>query len=186
MSQHIQYDQYETADTRVLETGEGQGLIVERSGAAVPSMNLRMLFSSQRATRVPYLRVTTELLSQVTTCSKRFAALFKKLDQIQLATEQWTRTMPKPSEDSLSEARALLGRLRASNFVPSRVMPSAEGGIGICFEDGERYADFECTNDGRITGVISDRKGFVEAFAVDRSFEGESQAIAKVREFLGA
>lgn len=183
MSRYI----YEQCETTSISAGNAmKGLIVEHSGAAVPSMKLDMSFSKQSATRVEGVQLSSDWLSRVTASSEQFAPLFNGLDQIRLATEQWKRTSPAPSEEALTEARALLGRLQANNLVPQRIMPSADGGIGICFDNGEKYADFECTNDGRITGIISNRNGLVKAFAVDSSFEGETQAIAKVREFLRA
>src|ERR1700676_4197939 len=34
----------------------------------------------------------------------------------------------------------------AGVIIPSRVAPSAQGGVGICFYNGELYADIECLN----------------------------------------
>jgi hypothetical protein len=39
--------------------------------------------------------------------------------------------------------------------IPDRVAASAQGGIGIFFYDGHKYADIECFNTGEILGTIA-------------------------------
>jgi hypothetical protein len=44
-------------------------------------------------------------------------------------------------------------------IIPNRVAPSAQGGVGICFYNGDRYGDIECLNTGEILATISDGSG---------------------------
>jgi hypothetical protein len=114
------------------------------------------------------------------------APLKRQLNEIELATESWRLSVPEPTSASIDDARALLDRLQANEVVPYRITPSADGGIGICIKSDGAYADFECDNEGIITGLISDGRGRVEAFPVDPSFEGRNQAIAKVKAFFAS
>jgi hypothetical protein len=60
-----------------------------------------------------------------------------------------------PNELSRDIAQMIL--LSSGNvIVPNRVAPSAQGGIGICFYRGQKYADIECLNTGEILATISD------------------------------
>ena len=43
--------------------------------------------------------------------------------------------------------------LESVPLVPTRIVPSAEGGIAVCFVHGDRYADLECLNSGEILAV---------------------------------
>jgi hypothetical protein len=113
-----------------------------------------------------------------------FDPLFLQLEKIEMERRHWVREGDPPSEQSLDDARALLARLQAVGFAPERVIPSAEGGIGMFFRSGQKYADFECSNQGQITAIVSDGHGDVRAFPVDATFEGENRAIAEIRAFL--
>jgi len=71
-------------------------------------------------------------------------------------------------------------------FYPSGITASAEGGIGIYFEHGHKYADIEVLNSGKLLGVTSDRSGTITPFEVPSSSEGYSQAITRVRGVFAA
>lgn len=58
-----------------------------------------------------------------------------------------------PNERARNAAETVLALLKATSLPPTRVVPSSEGGVGICFVDEDRYADFECFNDGEILAV---------------------------------
>jgi hypothetical protein len=61
-----------------------------------------------------------------------------------------------PRACSIYMAEFLLYVLQNKNFPPSKVMPSVNGGVAICFIRGEQYADFECFNTGEILAVTSE------------------------------
>jgi len=60
---------------------------------------------------------------------------------------------PAPSGRSIANAIRVLNLLESLNLDPTRILPSAEGGVGICFVREDRYADIECSNDGEVLGV---------------------------------
>jgi len=99
---------------------------------------------------------------------------------------EWKRYSDPPSDFSLSIAKQILERLSEVAFFPSGITPSAEGGIGIYFEQGRKYADIEVLNSGKLLGVTSDRAGMIAPFEVAPSFEGYDKAITRVREFFAA
>jgi len=115
---------------------------------------------------------------------EHFDPLYRALEEISECRLVWSRESEPPSEQAIDDARALLARLQAVDFPPERIIPSAEGGIGMFFRSGDKYADFECANAGSITAVVSDGRGTVRAFLVDASFESENRAIAELRGFL--
>jgi hypothetical protein len=122
----------------------------------------------------------------VTEAAAVFDVLSEKLNRIENAVARglWRRQSEPPSADVIANARAVLDRLRASAFRPSGITPSAEGGLGIYFEQDQRYADVEILNSGKVLGVISDRSGKVTAFEVQPSPEGQNQALSRIRAFL--
>lgn len=112
---------------------------------------------------------------------------FRALFELKNLEANWdSYGAPPPNARSLFEAQRILTRLVDEEAMsPSRVVPSAEGGVGIVFVQDDRYADFECFNDGAIAAVISDRsRGTPKVWNVDdRSL---SDSIQRIREFLDA
>jgi hypothetical protein len=67
---------------------------------------------------------------------------------------------PAPSPIARTLAVRVLDELVDSELTPSKVLPSAEGGVTIAFSatDSRRYADIECFNTGEVLAVTSDRQ----------------------------
>jgi hypothetical protein len=70
----------------------------------------------------------------------------------------------------------------AKVIVPNRVAPSAQGGVGICFYNGERYGDIECLNTGEILATISDGSGRPLVWDVKPSETG--RALERIVEYV--
>ncbi len=60
---------------------------------------------------------------------------------------------PAPNGRSIANAIRVLNLVESLNLDPTRILPSAEGGVGICFVREDRYADIECSNEGEVLGV---------------------------------
>jgi hypothetical protein len=58
-----------------------------------------------------------------------------------------------PSEESRARAMKVLAVLQEQSFPPTKVVPSSEGGIAICFIRDDRYADIEFLNTGENLAV---------------------------------
>jgi hypothetical protein len=73
-----------------------------------------------------------------------------------------------PNETARAAATAVLDCLFARAVEPARIVPTAEGGIGLSFSGkNRRYADIECFNSGEILAVTSDRISEPTVWAVD-------------------
>jgi hypothetical protein len=117
-----------------------------------------------------------------------FEPLWDKLAGIESAVSRsdWKGESDPPNSRSLAIASEILSRLKEVAFYPSGITASAEGGIGIYFEQDRKYADIEVLNSGKLLGVTSDRSGTIMPFEVPSSSEGYSQAITRVRGFFAA
>jgi hypothetical protein len=60
---------------------------------------------------------------------------------------------PVPNRVAVDTMLRIIGLLQPYDVGSARIVPSAEGGLAICFVRGDRYADIECLNDGEIIGV---------------------------------
>ncbi|WP_119418874.1 hypothetical protein [Desertibaculum subflavum] len=114
-----------------------------------------------------------------------FIGFFEKLDSFG-NVETWDKDFERPSDSALTWGRAILQQLERDGFVPSRVAASAEGGIAICFVDGDRYSDLECLNDGTMLGVTTNRRDRPTVWEVEQSSGGIARATARIREFVNA
>jgi hypothetical protein len=63
-----------------------------------------------------------------------------------------------PSGIAVENARQVLLACRGT-VLPTNVVASAQGGIGVCFYRGKKYGDIECLNTGEILATISDGSG---------------------------
>lgn len=61
-----------------------------------------------------------------------------------------------PNEVSLHNARLAIGILASMNMQPTNIIASAEGGLGIFFVAGTKYADIEFLNTGEIIAMTKD------------------------------
>jgi len=61
---------------------------------------------------------------------------------------------PAPNAASIELAQDGLQTLRDLNAKPSAVLPSADGGVGICFMEADRYAHVEFLNNGHVHGLM--------------------------------
>ena len=83
-----------------------------------------------------------------------FATLRARLRELRNLRQGWdSYGSEAPSEESRTRAERILGFLRSEKFLPTGVVPSAEGGVGICFVWDGGYADIECLNTGEILAV---------------------------------
>jgi hypothetical protein len=94
---------------------------------------------------------------------------------------------PSPNATALALAERVLAAVDDAGFRAVRVMPSADGGVGIIFRSGTFYADIECYNSNEIVGTLSNRKGSITTFDIDPKGEiGIARAAARIRAFLQA
>lgn len=119
------------------------------------------------------------------TSGKRFAQYFAKLDALTTDKSLWVEGAEPPSAAILAVARLILRQLETEALEPTRVVASAEGGVGLCFVDGDKYADIECLNSGEILGVVSNRRDRPAVWKIEPDASGFANAAARIRAFIG-
>ena len=114
------------------------------------------------------------------------AAQVSKLKALALDRSLLPFGAPPPSESARLYAQLALNYLAVEELSPDRIIASAEGGVALCFELGEKYADIECLNSGEILGVLSNRRDRPDVWEIEQSTSGVASAAARIREFISA
>jgi hypothetical protein len=113
-----------------------------------------------------------------------FAVHISKLKQLMLDRSHWADDAEPPSESALMWAQLVIQQLQTDKFSPTRIVASAEGGVGVCFVEGNKYADIECLNSGAILGVTSNKSDRPIVWQVEPDSRGIARAVARIREFI--
>jgi hypothetical protein len=121
------------------------------------------------------------------TFDKQFATHFAKLKALGTERALWPDGAERPSQSALTLGYVVLRQFLHNNFLPTRVVASAEGGIAICFVCGDKYSDVECFNTGTVLGVVTNRRNRPNAWEIQPSESHIAQAAATIQQFfLGA
>jgi hypothetical protein len=91
---------------------------------------------------------------------------------------------PAPSSAALENAIRILDLMPPFDVALANIVPSAEGGIGFCFANGERYADIESSNDGQILGVRYAGMDTPVLIQIDGTDDSIKEALAQVRHHI--
>lgn len=87
--------------------------------------------------------------------TRRIGAEFQSL---RLLKEDWdSYGAPPPNDRSYSLAEQAVGAARSLSMTGFRIVASAEGGIGLCFVNDDRYAHIEASNEGELISVMFSR-----------------------------
>ncbi len=116
--------------------------------------------------------------------SKRYEAL-KQLIELTKLKDGWdSYGAPAPNATAIEKAYRILNFLEGSDFMTIRILPSAEGGVGICFLSGDHYADLECSNDGEVIGVRHIGKQVPTLVETDGSDTSIRNALEEIRNHI--
>jgi len=113
-------------------------------------------------------------------------ALSKIADLAGLKSNWDSYGAPAPNQVAVQNSVRVLSLMAPFDLSMANIVPSAEGGIGFCFTNGNRYADIELSNDGQILGVRyvgMDAPVLIESDGTDNSI---TSALAQVRNHIGA
>jgi hypothetical protein len=113
-----------------------------------------------------------------------FARHFAKLQTVADRKSLWPDGAEGPTSLAIALGATVLDQLQRDELLPTRIVASADGGIAICFIDGDKYADVECSNNGEILGVISNRRDRPIAWEIEQSQGGVARAVVRIRDFL--
>jgi hypothetical protein len=114
-----------------------------------------------------------------------FAQLFQKLDSFRHLKVGWNGyAADPPNEAAVSMAKSFLGLAKRQGELPSRIAPSAAGGVGITQRTGARKVYVEFYNDGTVHALYSDGKSEPEVQPIDPTERGFRRLVAKTRAYL--
>jgi|GEM_PF-1928021 len=88
-----------------------------------------------------------------------------------------------PTASARSEAEKALEILRLLNAEPAAVLPSVDGGIGICFNNGGKYGQLEFLNDGEAHALLYGGPGDPQAWQINLA---ETDALREAWKRIGA
>jgi hypothetical protein len=113
------------------------------------------------------------------------ARLKQQLDRLRQLGFGWDSYEAEPPNDTAYKlAEALFDRIQEYRLDVTKLVPAAEGGIGICFVEGQRYAHIEASNDGDLTLLMMEGRGHSEIREINGLAEAPA-AIRRIREYLG-
>jgi hypothetical protein len=113
--------------------------------------------------------------------------LIKRLNEIYILPDNWDdQGTAAPNKLAYFHAREVIGVLSDINFVPAKLMPSAEEGIGFFFSNKNRYGFLECYNEGEIVVAMSNRNGYRKVWQIRDVIEEIKDALETLIDFLDA
>ena len=119
-----------------------------------------------------------------TTDHDEFALHYAKLKALAGDRSLWPDGAEPPSERAVTWAQLVVQHLQSEEFWPTRLVASAEGGVGVCFVAGNKYADIECLNSGAILGVTSNKSDRPTVWQIEPDSRGIARAVSRIRKFI--
>lgn len=96
-----------------------------------------------------------------------YSSLGDQLSSLKMLESGWdSYSAPKPSDSAINATEQALQDLRRLYAEPAAVMPSADGGVGICFVKGRRLAQVEFLNNGEAHALMYGGEGSPQAWQV--------------------
>jgi hypothetical protein len=113
--------------------------------------------------------------------------LTKRLNEIRRLPDNWdSQGTAAPNTLAYLHAWDVIGVLTEMNFVPAKLMPSAEEGVGFYFSNKNRYGFVECYNEGEIVVAMSNRNGYRKVWQIRDVIDEIKDALETLRDFLNA
>ncbi len=89
-----------------------------------------------------------------------------------------------PNEVAIFWCEELIKILVKDKFIPKGLTPSVEGGVGVYFEEGDKYADIECLNNGAILAVTSIGDNEPQVWDVEHTPFSMKETVKTISKFL--
>jgi hypothetical protein len=116
-----------------------------------------------------------------------FQRTYSKLFDLSTLKSNWdSYGAPSPNHNAFDNALRILKFMKASDLEAVNIVPSAEGGLGLCFKRTDRYADIEALNDGTIIGVRYVGTETPVLITVDDSDDSIKVALEQIRHHISA
>lgn len=113
---------------------------------------------------------------------QEFESSFRGLEELE--TDWNGYDSAPPSSLSLQRAQGFLNALAAMRFRPTRIVPSAEGGVAVIFSDGRRYGDVEFFNRGAIVGATYTGRNEPDIWELGPTDMSYLEGAGRIREFF--
>src|SRR5574337_1850939 len=110
---------------------------------------------------------------------------YAALEELAHLSRNWdTYGAEPPAKSSLYWAKEAIRVLRQLNFPPSRIDPSAEGGVTISFAVRDKCAHIECFNTGEIVGAMWVRGQQPDVWEIAGASEDLESSANRIRTFM--
>jgi len=111
----------------------------------------------------------------------------QKLEQLERLNEGWNGySAPAPSKKAVVTARGFLSNILSEKIEPSRLAPSAVGGVGITHKRNKKRVYVEFFNNGEICALFSDNESPPQSKRIDPSYERFRELINEIQDYLDA
>jgi hypothetical protein len=123
---------------------------------------------------------------QFTVPQSHTTRLLAKLDTFKTLEKGWNGySAPGPAEVAISNAKLLVETASAEDMIPTRVEPSAMGGVGVTFLAGHREAGVEFYNNGTAHALFADNSAeSMDTQPVRPHTEGYQSFLVRARRYL--
>jgi len=124
--------------------------------------------------------------SEFNRSTQKFAALGDELARLRHCAFGWDGyEAHAPNEGSIAAAGNALRVLDRLNAEPAAVLPSADGGVGLCFTENDRYGHIEFLNNGEAWALMYGPTGEPQSWQLTTDGDDAlQQAWAHIRAFL--
>ena len=100
--------------------------------------------------------------------------LIEKLNEIRDLPDNWDgQGTAAPNSLAYLHATKVIETLSELNFIPNKLVPFADEGIGFYFSNKNKYGFIECHNTGEIIVAMSDRQGFQKVREISLDLKNE-------------
>jgi hypothetical protein len=145
-----------------------------------------------RTMRIPSLRRLNEGLARSTDSSeyltrfRLFEERKQEIDNLILVGSDWNSySSPSPSLEAMDAAKHILDKLQGISLLPTRVLPSAEGGVAMVFlSSGINRAVAEALNNGETFVLLYDLNGNNQTIDWGTSTSENSSTLDKLQKHL--
>jgi hypothetical protein len=116
---------------------------------------------------------------------KTYRELCSSLDTYSLLQDNWdSYGAERPSTRSIEAASRFLRKVHSDLFMPSRVIPSAEGGMAVYFSTPGKTAYIEYRNSGEVIMAMYDEKSEPIVLELDGSDADDARACSLIRRYI--
>ncbi len=132
-------------------------------------------------------RAISDAVAGKVPCEDSWRELLAKLEGFAQLKEGWNGyTAPPPQTVAIQNARLLLQAMQQDDLRPTRLSPSAMGGVAVTRRQGKRKVLLECYNDGRVYALFSERPAAMRVVSLAADRTAFERFVQEMRDYLNA